>query len=258
MNRIKIGSQGTLTQSVDFESELNFPAASQPLILSLGEQPCDNFVDDRAVFMPMHYEKKYGYPLIVWLHGDGHDETGLADVMFDVSLRNYVAVAPRGPERDWNGGYSWSQTSESIQQSHLAIAAAIDEARCRFNINSNRIYLAGQGTGGTMAFRLACREPELFAGVISLNGQFPEGLVPLGRLKSCRRLPVLWGHARESENFSEAQLCQQLKLLHICGFSVTLRQYPCDDKLLTQAYRDIDVWIMDSINNTDELTSPKQ
>ena len=255
MNRIKIGPQGTMTQSPAAHSESNFPGTTTEAFFDLGEHLGDARHGERAVFMPLHYEPNYSYPLIVWLHQDGDDESRLADLMFDVSLRNYVAVAPRGPESSWSEGFTWPQTLQNIEQSHLAVAAAIDEACGRFNINSQRIYLAGEGAGGTMAFRLACREPELFAGVISLNGQFPEGLVPLSRLKSCRQLPVLWGHARESGSFAESQLCHQLKLLHICGFSVTLRQYPCDDHLMSQAYRDVDVWIMDSINGTDELTS---
>ena len=49
-----------------------------------------------ALFAPLHYESGYAYPLIVWLHGRGNDERQLLRIMPQVSMRNYVAVAPRG------------------------------------------------------------------------------------------------------------------------------------------------------------------
>ena len=49
-----------------------------------------------ALFAPMHYEPGYAYPLIVWLHGTGGDQRQLQRVMPLVSMRNYVAITPRG------------------------------------------------------------------------------------------------------------------------------------------------------------------
>ena len=49
-----------------------------------------------ALFVPMHYEPNYAYPLLVWLHGPGDDERQLQRVMPLISLRNYMAVGPRG------------------------------------------------------------------------------------------------------------------------------------------------------------------
>ena len=49
-----------------------------------------------TIFAPLHYEPGYSYPLLVWLHGPGCDERQLLRIMPLVSMRNYVAVAPRG------------------------------------------------------------------------------------------------------------------------------------------------------------------
>ena len=48
-----------------------------------------------AWFLPLHYEHGYAYPLIVWLHGHGDDERQLRRIMPLLSMRNYLAVAPR-------------------------------------------------------------------------------------------------------------------------------------------------------------------
>src|SRR4051794_19841644 len=49
-----------------------------------------------AVFAPLHYESNYAYPLLVWLHGPGDDESQLKRIMPLISMRNYVGVGPRG------------------------------------------------------------------------------------------------------------------------------------------------------------------
>src|ERR1700676_406196 len=62
-----------------------------------------------ALFGPLHYEANYAYPLLVWLHGPGDSEGQLKRIMPQISLRNYVAVAPRGTA-DWPAGaYHWRQ-----------------------------------------------------------------------------------------------------------------------------------------------------
>ena len=60
--------------------------------------------------------------------------------------------------------------------------SAIDHAALRFNIDHQRVFLAGFGGGGEMAFRVAFERPDLFAGVISINGQVPSGDSPLAGL----------------------------------------------------------------------------
>ena len=68
-----------------------------------------------ALFAPIHYERRYAYPLLVWLHGDGGSERELRQLMPQVSVRNYVGAAARGVaaggDVDDRGGYAWPQTS---------------------------------------------------------------------------------------------------------------------------------------------------
>ena len=49
-----------------------------------------------SLFTPLHYERNYAYPLLIWLHGKGGNEHHLRQVMPKISMRNYAAVAPRG------------------------------------------------------------------------------------------------------------------------------------------------------------------
>ena len=127
-----------------------------------------------ATFAPLHYEPGYAYPLLVWLHGPLADERQLLRIMPLVSMRNYVAVAPRGVSLAPQAGriaapseesvYGWSDEEHGLQQAEQRIFDSIELTFRRFNIDPRRIFLAGFDTGGTMAFRVAMNHPYKFAG----------------------------------------------------------------------------------------------
>ncbi len=243
MNRINLGPLATMSPTsraeIDFESRTIRPKTSQ----------CEH-----SVFIPLHYEKNYAYPLIVWLHDHGSDETRLPQIMSALSLRNYVAAGPRGSDTCPGKGFGWLQQAGSIELADDAIGTAIDDACRQFNIATHRVFVAGEGSGGTMAFRIAFQRPEWFAGVVSINGPLPTGSAPLARLNSCRQMPIFWTQCRRDRQFNEATLAAQLRLLHIGGFNVTLRQYPADHDC-RQILPDANRWLMDLITRAAPVSS---
>jgi phospholipase/carboxylesterase len=202
-----------------------------------------------ATFTPIHYERNYAYPLLVWLHGHASNEHELRQVMPQVSMRNYVAVAPQGP---WlslrhRGRRGWRQASDMIEDAEARIAESITAAKDRFNIHPKRIFLAGYGSGGTMAVRVAWSDPTRFAGVASLNGPLPSRQSPLRRVNELRELPCLLAMARDSQSYPQARVCEDLRLLHAAGCTVALRQYPGADGLAQWMLADLDRWIMELV-----------
>jgi phospholipase/carboxylesterase len=242
MNRIKISPLATSNKNSP-----GFETTDKQSILQLDK--LTNRSDEFSLFVPMHYEKNYSYPLIVWLHSDGEASSEVHRILPQASMRNFVGVAPQSPIGNFEAGYYWEQEPDTIEMAHDSVLAAIDSASERFNINANRIFIAGAGTGGTMAFRIAFERPELFAGVMSINGPIPDGQKPLQQWSESRNLPVFWAHSRQDEEFAQDTLCQQLRLLHIAGFSVTLRQYPSDDCLNPKTLSDMNKWVMETIDS---------
>jgi phospholipase/carboxylesterase len=216
-----------------------------------------------SLFAPLHYEPNYAYPLIVWLHGPGEDEHQLRRIMPSISLRNYVAVAPRGtvvasaatnPSHVASNvavapptGHGWRQTDGHIQAAELRVMECLDAAAEKFHIAPDRCFLAGYGCGGTMAFRIALRNPQCFAGVLSLSGPFPSGRAPLAQLHDVRRLEVFVACVRAGSLYPTETVCHDLRLLHTAGMSVILREYPGDDALTPQMLADMDRWIMEQV-----------
>lgn len=204
-----------------------------------------------GLFAPLHYEPKYAYPLLVWMHGPHGDEHELFRVIPEISMRNYVGVGPRGNcVMEDSRGYNWDDADDNVISAEQHVFEAIEAAGERYNVAANRVFLAGFATGGTMAFRIGLRNPDYFAGVMSIGGPFPLGGAPLGQLGHARRLPLFVAQGRDSEHYSIELACEELRLFHTAGLSVTVRQYPCGDEVDTQMLKDMDKWIMEHVTGT--------
>ena len=143
--------------------------------------------------------------------------------------------------------FGWSQTAGHIAAADERVLTAVAAAQDRFHVSPSRIYIAGFDAGGTMALRIACKHPALFAGVLSLCGEFPSGYAPLSRLAEVRRLPVLLSTGRDSATYPAEKVCENLRLFFAAGMSINLRQYPVGHELTTQMLSDMDRWIMEQI-----------
>jgi len=163
-------------------------------------------------------------------------------------------VAPRGFHAgEGESGRSrldWPQTDEHIEETERRVFLAVDAARRKCNVSGERIFIAGFGSGGTMAFRVAMDHPRRFAGVLSLCGGFPHGGNPLARLTSARRLPLFLAFGRDSVAYPPHQACDDLRLFHAAGMAVALRQYPCAQELSEQMLRDVDRWIIEQVTSS--------
>lgn len=220
--------------------------------LPLVDAPAQNV--EHSVFVPLHYEANYSYPLIVWLHGPRDDQSQLKKIMPLISLRNFIGIAPCGTvleagERSSSSylGYGWQQKAQDIASCEERVMRCVNVASSRFKINQARIFIGGYDSGGTMALRIASLHPELFAGVASIGGQFPQGLNPLQRLGMVRNLPVLLMHGRDSDEYQLSTACDDLRLMHSAGMSVSLRQYPCEQEVTTVMLEDLNRWLMDIV-----------
>lgn len=250
MPRTRRSIEPTPSLASDLKSVLQVDSAS----FSIGE------VDfPHALFAPLHYAPGYAYPLIVWLHGCGSDERQLQRVMPQLSMQNHVAVAPRGiamPDAGEAGRerYSWMQSDEHIQHAEQRVFDAIELAGRKYHVHSRRVFLAGFDAGGTMAMRIALSHPSRFAGVLSLCGEFPTGRTPFSNLVAARRLGIFLATGRGSQEYPAAKVCDDLRLLHTAGLSITLRQYPCGHELMPQMLSDVDRWIIEQITQPQPAT----
>lgn len=195
------------------------------------------------VFMPEHYEPRYEYPLVIWLHSDRSSEYEIDEVMPALSTRNYVAVSIRGNQRSSRSKrcFGWSQSAAGQALIEECVFDAIDVACEGLSIHSRKIFIAGYGQGGTLAQWLGLRHPDRFAGVVSCNGEFPSFPKTLARWKEAKGLPILWMHGQQSKACGIDSLCDMLRLAYLSALEIYPVQFACGDDLdqgmLTKANR---------------------
>ncbi len=218
------------------------------------------------LFTPIHYEPGYAYPLLIWFHGPGSDETELFRIMPQLSLRNYVAAAARGltPEEmdsdpllrqrlvgncfsQFQPLYDWPETDDGIEEAENRVVETIEHAKRSCNIADHRVFFAGVNAGGTMALRLGTRHPEWVAGIIAFSSRFPENHHPLQRWTQIRDLPIMMTIGSKNPVFGPNTLSDQLRLFHTAGMSVSIRQYKTAEELTPQMLQDANRWMMDII-----------
>lgn len=204
-----------------------------------------------ALFGPERYEPRYDYPLIVWLHGCQSNERELEAVMPVLSMQNYVGCAPRGTQASEACGqtFRWSQSRAANALAEEIVFSSIASATRTFSIARNRVFLAGFGSGGTTALRIALRYPQHFAGVVSICGAFPKNHSPLGNLTASRALPILWMYGEDSTRCGVDHICETLPLLHAARLNCMIRQYPASDELLSNMLSDLNCWVMERVTN---------
>lgn len=212
-------------------------------------------MEERPVrtFLPTGYEHNYAYPLIVMFHGNGSSDEQVLRYAPRISRRNHIAISLRGAEnlntRDDDGmrAFGWGQPSDQWLLEYTV--KAIQETRRHYHVHSERIYLMGVHEGASMAYRLAMIKPELFAGVISVNGTLPrpsEGpLFPQDNMGSLRAL-IAHGAANEVVPLEMAR--RDFLALHTAGADVTLNTYPSTHRMHADTLRDINRWMIRNIN----------
>lgn len=177
------------------------------------------------VFVPQGYEPGYDYPLLVWVADPLGPAIDLARVMPRLSLRNFVAVRATGGA--------------------TAVWQAVDRVASRLSVHPRRIWLVGHAAAGTEAFRIGCRHPESFAGVVSLGGGFPLEESLFARVDGVRRMAMLHCCTAADAAANATHTDRTLRLFHAAGATLAMRIYPDIAPLSRVMLADVNRWLME-------------
>jgi predicted esterase len=120
---------------------------------------------DYVVSLPPEYHPLRSYPTVVALHDGQGPTAAVAWWAAEAAKRGYIVVAPEYRLSEQKGDYSYS-TPE-----HAAVELALRDAKRRYAIDSDRVFLGGQLTGADMAWDFGLAHPDLFAGLVTISGR---------------------------------------------------------------------------------------
>jgi hypothetical protein len=116
------------------------------------------------VVLPVHYEPRYAYPLLMWLNPAR--DVDFRDRVSAISDRNFIALALHWPVFAAPPTPSVSRTAECAHR----IADAVAAANVNWNIHSRRHYLIAEGHSPcAWAIRLAEHSPERFDAFVCIR-----------------------------------------------------------------------------------------
>jgi phospholipase/carboxylesterase len=186
--------------------------------------------------------------LLVFLHGRGSNEEQVLHLAPDVSRRNFIGLSLRGLKRidTWEAarGYSWGKKNDLDAVLEEYVFEAVRQARSRYHVHSERIYLVGVCEGAAPAYRLGLAYPDRFAGIISLNGCMPRENPPRLRLPEARQTRVFIGHGLANVRTPLGLAIADQRLFYTAGLQVAFETYPTSHWLHTDMFRDLNRWIV--------------
>jgi polyhydroxybutyrate depolymerase len=129
---------------------------------------------------PDHFDETKKYPAVIVMHSTGETGNRMEAITgFDVlgNQEGFITVFPDGtsalPRKvmTWNAvtccGKGKIREVDDVRFIDQLIMTLIDE----HHVDPKRVYLVGQGNGGMMAYRYACKHPEKLAAMAVSGGQ---------------------------------------------------------------------------------------
>jgi predicted esterase len=128
--------------------------------------PVDNTPQFCRAFIPINYNPKQKWPLVVMLHGYNGDNPEYVN-WWSIDQR-HNSVTDKFPiiyiEPHGRGNTSYKGIGDQD------ILKCIELAKQKFNIDEDRIYLKGESMGGGGTWNVGTRHPELFAAIAPVFG----------------------------------------------------------------------------------------
>jgi predicted esterase len=139
------------------------------------------------VYVPSKYDKSKSYPMITLLHGAGGDENNFFD-RYDgrwpklAEERGYIIVAVNG-----RGPLSGYQKANGGERDVLDVTQLVQKS---YNIDPNRVYLAGHSMGSAGTWLIGLSHRDEFAALAPIAGSRLTG--PLeSSLKAGPKIPLI-------------------------------------------------------------------
>ncbi len=198
------------------------------------------------------------HPTIIALHGWGasaFDLVGLAPYLtggrFQVICPQGAIVVPLGGA----SGFGWFPLSvgqptgsQAIDEAAASIGRFIDAARERYAIDPRKLVVLGFSQGGVLAYLLALRQPERFAGLVALSSWLPPPLIAgVATSEPLRQLTTLIQHGSRDETIAVDRARRSVEALRALHVPLTYREYEMAHEITGPSLADLSEWLGEKI-----------
>lgn len=133
----------------------------------------DNVEREYLLYVPENYTGMEAVPVVFSLHGAGgtkESQYALSEFNLLADSENFILVTPEATAAIGNLTF-WNQQSDPGRADDVGfINALIDDLASRYNIDLDRIYLAGSSNGAFMALQITCELSDKIAATAAIKG----------------------------------------------------------------------------------------
>ena len=199
--------------------------------------------------VPLHYERDYSYPLVVWLSQNAKKRQELTEFAKSLSLRNYVITAPFLTSALIRGAHSPAASTELA----TAINCSIQHAMQKMRIHPQRIFVVAEQDFLPATLNSMPLIHYRISGIASLlrSSQLPNP--PCSSLSGLHPIPPLFFCISELGSHLKDEIEQPWRLFHSLGYKVRFKTIAPGRGFQHSALRNIDRWIMEAVTGQPAL-----
>ncbi len=148
--------------------------------LTLLRKPLDEFMATPAVYIPKALEGAAEFPLLVVLHDIGKSKNSVIDGRWKhiADELGCALLAPSGriPQKpmDLAAGMSWFSSPltypKTFRNDERPVLEALENFQKTHKLVAERVFIAGDGMGATVAFNIATAKSSPYRGVLMVDG----------------------------------------------------------------------------------------
>ena len=163
-------AEDVVKSGVSFEEALRRLKQGRPYtaqkdgVFQLGNRTSDGVEHNFAVTIPAGYDPARRYQVRFQLHG------GVGGRTDNKPRGNGQIGALAGAEQIYVIPYAWNDQPWWSDDQVLNLGAIVDQLKRKYNIDENRVVVAGVSDGGTGAYYVAMRDTTPYASFLPLNG----------------------------------------------------------------------------------------
>ncbi|MFK7751354.1 MAG: PHB depolymerase family esterase [Sedimentitalea sp.] len=156
---------------------LSFSMFATTAMAGCGPDPDACLLPDGEYHVALPTVAKPDAPVVIFLHGAGGNGAGVvrnSGTVRAMQARGYAVIAPSAKRREgsrigpvWIFYPGWEGRNETV-----FLKDVVADAAQRFDLDPNRVLLAGFSAGGFMVNYLACDAPDTFAAYAPVSGGF--------------------------------------------------------------------------------------
>lgn len=164
---------------ISFLLLIGFPYDSNAdQICGLGENACQIELGEYNIELPKRSDPNVKIPAMIYFHGaggSGQRSLKNREMVETFIKRGYAVIAPSGLERPnskFGPGWSFHPDREKRRDELAFSKAVLDDAARKFNLDRDRILMTGFSIGGSLAWYLACQDPNVAKAFAPVAGAF--------------------------------------------------------------------------------------